>query len=183
MPPNKANPGGGQSREMARAWLDSAMPAVRHRGHSSSAESQFFLPSFWQPWELGTVNGFLVAQGEKLRPKGICPTLGPKHRAPQPQRRTSSRSSTDARRICLHLCTSALWNCFCRARISAHSVAVCGNLLHGVQGLSAAALPNLPNFPTPSGRPLTPWPGPDCARPRRCGLPSPKTRGGKRGGH
>lgn len=43
--------------------------------------------------------------------------------------RTSSRSSTDARRICLHLCTSTLWKCFCRAKISAHSVAVWGNLL------------------------------------------------------
>lgn len=68
------------------------------------------------------------------------------HRIPQPQSRTSSRSSTEARRICLHLCTSTLWNCFCRARISAHSVAVWGNLLWVMQGLSRALAP--PTFPS-----------------------------------
>lgn len=169
---------------MAWGWLDSAIPEVTHRGHSSSNESRFFLPFFQQPWELGTMNGFLVLQRKKLRPKCIYHTLGSEHGALQPQSLTSSRSSTEARRICLHLCTSTLWNCFCRARISAHSVAVWGNLLEGRQGLSGAVVsPDLPEFPSPAGHLLTPWPGPDCARTRRCGPSSPGTRGGKRAGH
>ena len=75
----------------------------------------------------------------------MCHIFGFECRVPEPQGHTSSRSSTEARRICLHLCTSALWNCFCRARTSAHSAAVWGNLLCGVQSLSRAlASRNLP---------------------------------------
>lgn len=78
--------------------------------------------------------------------------------------RTSSRSSTEARRICLHLCTSTLWNCFCRARISAHSVAVWGNLLWGRQGPGGVlASPTPTQAPNPLGLPTHPL-----ARARLC---------------
>lgn len=129
------------------------------------------------------MNGFshLTKKGSEARVP--MPHLGVCMQDPAAQSRTSSRSSTEARRICLHLCTSTLWNCFCRARISAHSVAVWGNLLWRIQGLSGIwASPDLPKLPAPWGYPLTPWPRPDCARTRKCGLSSPGTRGGKRGG-
>lgn len=42
---------------------------------------------------------------------------------------TSSRSSTEALRICFHFCTSTPWNRFCSSRISAHSDAVWGSFL------------------------------------------------------
>lgn len=89
---------------------------------------------------------------EETEAQRHLPHLGACVQGPHAQGRTSSRSSTEARRICRHLCTSTLWNCFCRARISAHSAAVCGNLLRGVQGLSGAlASSNLPKLLTPSG--------------------------------
>lgn len=108
-------------------WIQ---PCLRSdtRGYFSWDEGQFFLRFVQQPRELGTMNGFLILRRKKLRPRCVCHMVGSDHRALRPQSRTSSRSSTEALRICLHLCTSTLWNCFCRARISAHSVAVWGNL-------------------------------------------------------
>lgn len=103
------------------------------------------------------MNDFPNIQRKKLRPRCLCHTLGSEHRAPQPQSHTSSKSSTDARRICLHLCTSTLWNCFCSARISAHSVAVWGNLLWGGAGPEwGAGLARPAQVPSPLGPPTHP---------------------------
>lgn len=179
MPKTKPNLGGGQAKYGSRDQF--LLPFSSWTQDESQYILFFHSVDFsGNPGRWGTTNGLILWR--KLRPRGTCRLLGVSARSHSPGPHLVQelyRGPQDLPPL-VHLDAVEL---LLQSQDLRPLCSRLGELAVGGTGPEwSFGLPPPAQLPTPSGYPLTPWPGPDCARTRRCGLSSPGTRGGKKGG-